>query len=40
MSGKKLSPSQLAVMELMTLVTSDADNRKSNAPSSATCRWR
>ena len=26
MSGKKLSPSQLAVMELMTLVTSDADN--------------
>jgi EAL and modified HD-GYP domain-containing signal transduction protein len=28
MSGKKLSPSQLAVMELMTLVTSDADNRE------------
>ena len=27
MSGKKLSPSQLAVMELMTLVTSDADNQ-------------
>ena len=27
MSGKKLSPSQLAVMELMTLVTSDADNK-------------
>jgi c-di-GMP phosphodiesterase len=26
MSGKKLSPSQMAVMELMTLVTSDADN--------------
>ena len=26
MSGKKLSPSQLAVMELMSLVTSDADN--------------
>jgi EAL and modified HD-GYP domain-containing signal transduction protein len=26
MTGKKLSPSQLAVMELMTLVTSDADN--------------
>lgn len=26
MSGKKLSPSQLALMELMTLVTSDADN--------------
>ncbi|SFU27327.1 EAL and HDOD domain-containing protein [Pseudoduganella namucuonensis] len=26
MSGKKLSPSQLAVMELMTLVTSDAEN--------------
>ena len=26
MSGKKLSPSQLAVMELMTLVTSEADN--------------
>jgi len=26
MSGKKLSPSQLAVMELMTLVTSDVDN--------------
>ena len=26
MSGRKLSPSQLAVMELMTLVTSDADN--------------
>ncbi len=26
MSGKKLSPSQLAVMQLMTLVTSDADN--------------
>ncbi|HEX8604024.1 MAG TPA: EAL domain-containing protein [Pseudoduganella sp.] len=26
MSGKKLSPSQLAVMELMTLVVSDADN--------------
>lgn len=26
MSGKKLSPSQLAVLELMTLVTSDADN--------------
>ena len=26
MSGKKLSPSQLAVVELMTLVTSDADN--------------
>ena len=26
MSGKKLSPSQLAVMELMTLITSDADN--------------
>lgn len=26
MSGKKLSPSQLSVMELMTLVTSDADN--------------
>jgi len=26
MSGKKLSPSQLAVMALMTLVTSDADN--------------
>src|SRR5450830_1840288 len=25
-TGKKLSPSQLAVMELMTLVTSDADN--------------
>jgi EAL and modified HD-GYP domain-containing signal transduction protein len=25
-SGRKLSPSQLAVMELMTLVTSDADN--------------
>jgi EAL and modified HD-GYP domain-containing signal transduction protein len=28
MSGKKLSPSQLAVMELMTLVTSDADNQE------------
>jgi EAL and modified HD-GYP domain-containing signal transduction protein len=28
MSGKKLSPSQLAVMELMTLVTSDADNKE------------
>ena len=28
MSGKKLSPSQLAVMELMTLVTSDADNHE------------
>jgi EAL and modified HD-GYP domain-containing signal transduction protein len=27
MSGKKLSPSQLAVMELMTLVTSEADNQ-------------
>lgn len=26
MSGKKLSPSQLAVMELMTLVTSEVDN--------------
>ncbi|MFL6658604.1 MAG: EAL and HDOD domain-containing protein [Massilia sp.] len=26
MSGRKLSPSQLAVMELMTLITSDADN--------------
>ncbi len=26
MTGKKLSPSQLAVMELMTLVTSEADN--------------
>ena len=26
MSGKKLSPSQLAVMELMNLVTSDAEN--------------
>src|SRR5471032_2144068 len=26
MSGKKLSPSQLAVMQLMTLVTSDVDN--------------
>ena len=26
MRGRKLSPSQLAVMELMTLVTSDADN--------------
>lgn len=26
MSGRKLTPSQLAVMELMTLVTSDADN--------------
>jgi len=26
MMGRKLSPSQLAVMELMTLVTSDADN--------------
>jgi len=26
MSGKKLSPSQMAVMELMTLVVSDADN--------------
>ena len=26
MSGKKLSPSQLSVMELMALVTSDADN--------------
>lgn len=26
MSGKKLSPSQMAVMELMSLVTSDADN--------------
>ncbi len=26
MSGRKLSPSQLAVMQLMTLVTSDADN--------------
>ncbi len=26
MSGKKLSPSQMAVMELMNLVTSDADN--------------
>ncbi len=26
MSGKKLSPSQLALMELMTLVTSEADN--------------
>ena len=26
MSGKKLSPSQLALMNLMTLVTSDADN--------------
>ena len=26
MSGKKLSPSQMAVMELMTLVTSEADN--------------
>ncbi len=26
MSGKKLSPSQLAVMRLMTLVTSEADN--------------
>ncbi|MES2129355.1 MAG: EAL domain-containing protein [Pseudomonadota bacterium] len=26
MSGKKLSPSQMAVMELMTLITSDADN--------------
>jgi c-di-GMP phosphodiesterase len=25
-SGRKLSPSQLAVMELMTLITSDADN--------------
>ena len=25
-SGRKLSPSQLAIMELMTLVTSDADN--------------
>ena len=25
-AGKKLSPSQLAVMELMTLITSDADN--------------
>jgi EAL and modified HD-GYP domain-containing signal transduction protein len=28
MSGKKLSPSQLAVMELMTLVTSEADNQE------------
>jgi EAL and modified HD-GYP domain-containing signal transduction protein len=28
MSGKKLSPSQLAVMQLMTLVTSDVDNRE------------
>jgi EAL and modified HD-GYP domain-containing signal transduction protein len=28
MSGKKLSPSQLAVMELMTLVTSDAENQE------------
>jgi hypothetical protein len=28
MSGKKLSSSQLAVVELMTLVTSDADNRR------------
>ena len=28
MTGKKLSPSQLAVMELMTLVTSDADNQE------------
>ncbi len=26
MSGRKLSPSQLAIVELMTLVTSDADN--------------
>ncbi|AXA92466.1 EAL and HDOD domain-containing protein [Massilia sp. YMA4] len=26
MSGKKLTPSQLALLELMTLVTSDADN--------------
>ncbi|MES2325407.1 MAG: EAL domain-containing protein [Pseudomonadota bacterium] len=26
MSGRKLSPSQLAIMELMTLVTSDVDN--------------
>jgi EAL and modified HD-GYP domain-containing signal transduction protein len=26
MSGKKLSPSQLSVMELMTLITSEADN--------------
>jgi c-di-GMP phosphodiesterase len=25
-SGRKLSPSQLAIMELMTLITSDADN--------------
>jgi EAL and modified HD-GYP domain-containing signal transduction protein len=28
MSGKKLSPSQLAVMELMTLVTSEAENQE------------
>jgi EAL and modified HD-GYP domain-containing signal transduction protein len=28
MSGKKLSPSQLAVLELMSLVTSDADNHE------------
>ena len=26
MSGKKLSPSQLALVELMSLITSDADN--------------
>jgi c-di-GMP-related signal transduction protein len=26
LSGKKLSPSQLAIMQLMTLLTSDAEN--------------